>query len=102
MPPPSADQNHGEANLHSRARNVAAAARWARSRPGSDARCGGARRLLADKQPPLRDGRRAANARSSWLAALAIISSMPIASAVHSRTLALAQSLNFREWSGYY
>src|SRR5712691_1975354 len=27
---------------------------------------------------------------------------MPIASAVHARTLALAQSLNFREWSGYY
>src|SRR5258707_15433568 len=27
---------------------------------------------------------------------------MPIASAVHARTLALAESLNFREWSGYY
>jgi aminomethyltransferase len=27
---------------------------------------------------------------------------MPIGTAVHSRTLALAGSLNFREWSGYY
>lgn len=27
---------------------------------------------------------------------------MPIGTAVHARTLALAESLNFREWSGYY
>ena len=27
---------------------------------------------------------------------------MPIGSAVHRRTLALCQSLNYREWSGYY
>jgi aminomethyltransferase len=27
---------------------------------------------------------------------------MPIGSAVHERTLALCESLNFREWSGYY
>jgi hypothetical protein len=27
---------------------------------------------------------------------------MPIGSAVHARTLALCESLNFREWSGYY
>ena len=27
---------------------------------------------------------------------------MPIGTAVHARTLALAQSLNYREWSGYY
>src|SRR3979409_742411 len=27
---------------------------------------------------------------------------MPIGSAVHARTFALAESLNFREWSGYY
>src|SRR6267142_1466716 len=27
---------------------------------------------------------------------------MPIGSAVHSRTFALAESLNYREWSGYY
>jgi glycine cleavage system T protein (aminomethyltransferase) len=27
---------------------------------------------------------------------------MPIGSAVHARTLALAESLNFHEWSGYY
>ena len=27
---------------------------------------------------------------------------MPIASAVHERTLPLCESLNFREWSGYY
>src|SRR5689334_3691599 len=27
---------------------------------------------------------------------------MPIGSALHARTFALAESLNFREWSGYY
>jgi len=27
---------------------------------------------------------------------------MPIGTAVHARTLALAESLNYREWSGYY
>ena len=27
---------------------------------------------------------------------------MPIGTAVHARTLALCESLNFREWSGYY
>jgi aminomethyltransferase len=27
---------------------------------------------------------------------------MPIGTAVHDRTFALAGSLNFREWSGYY
>ena len=27
---------------------------------------------------------------------------MPIGTAVHERTLALCESLNFREWSGYY
>src|SRR5258705_13655659 len=27
---------------------------------------------------------------------------MPIGSAVHARTFALAESLNYREWSGYY
>ena len=27
---------------------------------------------------------------------------MPIASAVHARTFALCESLNFRDWSGYY
>ena len=31
-----------------------------------------------------------------------IIRAMPIGSAVHARTLALCESLNFREWSGYY
>ena len=27
---------------------------------------------------------------------------MPIGTAVHDRTFALAESLNYREWSGYY
>src|SRR5262249_25137215 len=27
---------------------------------------------------------------------------MPIGTAVHERTFALAESLNYREWSGYY
>src|SRR5258707_3243250 len=27
---------------------------------------------------------------------------MPIRTAVHARTFALAESLNYREWSGYY
>src|SRR5262245_3666383 len=27
---------------------------------------------------------------------------MPIGSAVHARTFALCESLNYREWSGYY
>jgi hypothetical protein len=27
---------------------------------------------------------------------------MPIGSAVHERTFPLCESLNFREWSGYY
>src|SRR4029079_6336719 len=27
---------------------------------------------------------------------------MPIGTAVHARTFALAETLNFREWSGYY
>ena len=27
---------------------------------------------------------------------------MPVGTAVHERTLALCESLNFREWSGYY
>src|SRR5947207_3927192 len=27
---------------------------------------------------------------------------MPIGTAVHARTFALAESLNYREWSGYY
>ena len=27
---------------------------------------------------------------------------MPIGTAVHERTLALCESLNYREWSGYY
>src|SRR5262245_29051921 len=31
-----------------------------------------------------------------------IIRAMPIGTAVHERTFALAESLNFREWSGYY
>src|SRR5262249_39734068 len=30
------------------------------------------------------------------------ISPMPIGTAVHARTFALAESLNYREWSGYY
>jgi aminomethyltransferase len=33
---------------------------------------------------------------------VSIIRAMPIGSAVHERTLALCESLNFREWSGYY
>lgn len=31
-----------------------------------------------------------------------IIRAMPVGSAVHARTLALCQSLSFRDWSGYY
>src|SRR5215510_2804305 len=31
-----------------------------------------------------------------------MIRRMPIGTAVHERTFALAESLNFREWSGYY
>ena len=27
---------------------------------------------------------------------------MPIGSAVHERTFALCESLNYREWAGYY
>ena len=27
---------------------------------------------------------------------------MPIGTAVHARTLALCESLNYREWSGFY
>ena len=27
---------------------------------------------------------------------------MPIGTAVHARTFSLCESLNFREWSGYY
>ena len=27
---------------------------------------------------------------------------MPIGTAVHERTFALCESLNYREWSGYY
>jgi len=34
--------------------------------------------------------------------ALPIIRRMPIGTAVHQRTFALAESLNYREWSGYY
>jgi aminomethyltransferase len=34
--------------------------------------------------------------------ALPIIRRMPIGTAVHERTFALAESLNYREWSGYY
>jgi aminomethyltransferase len=33
---------------------------------------------------------------------LLIIPAMPIGTAVHARTFALAESLNYREWSGYY
>jgi aminomethyltransferase len=33
---------------------------------------------------------------------LPIIRAMPVGTAVHERTFALAGSLNFREWSGYY
>jgi aminomethyltransferase len=31
-----------------------------------------------------------------------IIRAMPVGTAVHERTFALAESLNYREWSGYY
>jgi aminomethyltransferase len=37
--------------------------------------------------------------RSSWLT---IIRAMPIGSAVHARTFSLCESLNYREWSGFY
>src|SRR5207248_5472034 len=33
---------------------------------------------------------------------LSIIRAMPIGSAVHARTFALCESLNYREWSGFY
>ena len=33
---------------------------------------------------------------------LIIIAAMPIGTAVHERTFALCESLNYREWSGYY
>src|SRR3954464_5903109 len=36
---------------------------------------------------------------SSWLS---IIRGMPIGSAVHARTFPLCESLNYREWSGFY
>jgi aminomethyltransferase len=44
----------------------------------------------------------------SWLAffsrfrGVTIIAVMPIGTAVHERTFALCESLNYREWSGYY
>ena len=34
--------------------------------------------------------------------ASATMPSMPIGTAVHERTFALCESLNYREWSGYY
>jgi aminomethyltransferase len=40
---------------------------------------------------------------AAWRPApLSIIRGMPIGTAVHARTLPLCESLNFREWSGYY
>src|SRR3954471_8952893 len=39
---------------------------------------------------------------SCWRSACRRIQPMPIGTAVHPRTFALAGSLNYREWSGYY
>src|SRR2546426_598142 len=39
---------------------------------------------------------------SSCFMAVHIIRRMPIGTAVHERTLRLCESLNYREWSGYY
>ncbi len=39
---------------------------------------------------------------ASATARLCYIPPMPIGTAVHARTFALCESLNFREWSGYY
>src|ERR1043166_4544518 len=40
----------------------------------------------------------------SWRPCVAVYNTrhMPIGTAVHARTFALAESLNYREWSGYY
>jgi aminomethyltransferase len=41
-------------------------------------------------------------ARGGLTSGTAIIAVMPIGTAVHERTFALCESLNYREWSGYY
>src|SRR5688572_8219159 len=48
---------------------------------------------------PARRGRQRHDARTRHPS---IIRSMPIGTAFHPRTLALCESLNYREWSGYY
>src|SRR5262249_31739905 len=44
--------------------------------------------------------RRSRRRRISWV--ITITARMPIGTAVHERTFPLCESLNFREWSGYY